>query len=103
MAWLEEHLGDAVTVDDLAARAAMSPRTFARRFRAGTGTTPYRWLLRQRVQLAQRLLERGDLPIEVVAERSGFGTAANLRKHFSRLVHTSPQAYRRAFRERRAG
>jgi transcriptional regulator GlxA family with amidase domain len=103
VAWLEEHLGEPVTVDDLAARAAMSPRTFARRFLAGTGTTPYRWLLRQRVQLAQRLLETGDLPIELVAERSGFGTAANLRKHFSRLVHTSPQAYRRTFRERRAG
>jgi transcriptional regulator GlxA family with amidase domain len=100
MAWLEEHLDEAVTVDDLAVRSAMSPRTFARRFLAATGTTPYRWLLRQRVQLAQRLLEVSDLPIEAVAQHSGFGTSANLRKHFSRVVHTSPQSYRHAFQGR---
>jgi transcriptional regulator GlxA family with amidase domain len=81
----------------------MSPRTFARRFLASTGTTPYQWLLRQRVERAQRLLETSDLPIDVVADRSGFGTAGNLRKHFGRLLHTSPQGYRRTFRERRAG
>jgi AraC family transcriptional activator FtrA len=100
--WLQEHLGEPVTVDDLAARSAMSARTFARRFLASTGTTPYQWLLRQRVQLAQRLLETTDLPIEVVAARSGFCTAGNLRKHFGRLMQTSPQGYRRTFRERRA-
>jgi len=81
----------------------MSPRTFARRFLASTGSTPYQWLLRQRVQLAQRLLEMSDLPIDAVAEQSGFSTAANLRKHFSRAVHTSPQAYRRTFQHRAAG
>jgi AraC family transcriptional regulator, transcriptional activator FtrA len=97
LAWLEEHLDEVVTVDDLAVRSAMSPRTFARRFLATTGTTPYQWLLRQRVQLAQRLLEVTDLSIESVAQQSGFSTSANLRKHFSRVVHTSPQAYRYAF------
>ena len=76
----------------------MSPRSFARRFRATTGTTPHQWLLRQRVLLAQRLLETTDLPVEVIASRSGFGTAANLRQHFQRLVRTSPNAYRRTFR-----
>jgi AraC family transcriptional activator FtrA len=95
--WLQEHLDEPVTIEDLAVRAAMSPRTFARRFVASTGTTPYRWLLRQRIQLAQRLLETSDLPIDRVAEASGFSTAANLRKHFSRAVRTSPQAYRRTF------
>ncbi len=104
VAWLEEHLGEPVTVDDLAARAAMSPRTFARRFLAGTGTTPYRWLLRQRVQLAQRLLETGDLPIEMVAEQSGLLHGGQSPQAFpGRLVHTSPQAYRRTFRDRQAG
>jgi AraC family transcriptional regulator, transcriptional activator FtrA len=102
VAWLSEHLHEAVTVDDLAARAAMSPRTFARRFLASTGTTPYQWLVRQRVQLAQRLLETSDLPVDMVADRSGFCTAGNLRKHFGRLVQTSPQAYRRTFRQRTA-
>ena len=95
--WLQEHLAEPITVEDLAARSAMSPRTFARRFLASTGTTPYRWLLRQRIQLAQRLLETTDLPIDLVADASGFSTAANLRKHFSRAVRTSPQAYRRTF------
>jgi AraC family transcriptional activator FtrA len=97
VAWLQEHLDEPVTVDELAARSAMSPRTFARRFLASTGTTPYQWLVRQRVQLAQRLLETSDMPIEMVANRSGFCTAGNLRKHFGRLMDTSPQAYRRTF------
>jgi AraC family transcriptional regulator, transcriptional activator FtrA len=100
LTWLQEHLDEPVTINDLAARSAMSPRTFARRFMAGTGTTPYQWLLRQRIQLAQRLLETGDLPIELVASTSGFGTAANLRKHFNRAIRTSPQSYRRTFRDR---
>lgn len=100
--WLQEHLGEPITVEDVAARCAMSPRTFARRFVASMGTTPYQWLIRQRVQRAQRLLETSDLPIDAVADKSGFSTAANLRKHFSRAVRTSPQAYRRTFQDRRA-
>jgi AraC family transcriptional regulator, transcriptional activator FtrA len=102
VAWLQEHLDEPVTVEDLAARSAMSPRTFARQFLAATGTTPYQWLVRQRVQHAQRLLEVTQLSIDGVAERSGFCTAGNLRKHFSRIVHTSPQAYRHTFQHRGA-
>lgn len=86
-------------VSDLAARAAMSPRTFARRFLASTGTTPLRWILAERVRLAQRLLETTELPVGAVAHNSGFGTPDNLRKHFARAVRTTPQAYRRAFRQ----
>jgi AraC family transcriptional regulator, transcriptional activator FtrA len=100
LGWLEEHLNEPVTVEELAARSAMSPRTFARRFLASTGTTPYQWLLLQRIKLAQRLLETSDLPIDSVAEATGFSTSANLRKHFSRNVHTSPHAYRRTFQAR---
>jgi len=100
--WLQENLNEPVAIEDLAARSAMSPRTFARRFLAAAGTTPYQWLLRQRIQLAQRLLEMTDLPIESVAEKSGFSTAANLRKHFSQTVHISPHAYRRTFQNRPA-
>ena len=95
--WMEEHLHEPVSVADLAARSAMSPRTFARRFRQSTGTTPHQWLLRQRINLARRLLETTDEPIEVVADRCGFGTAANLRLHFRRIVRTTPQAYRATF------
>jgi AraC family transcriptional regulator, transcriptional activator FtrA len=102
VAWLQEHLDEPVTVNDLASRAAMSPRTFARRFLAAVGTTPYQWLVRERIRLAQRLLETSDLPVEIVAARSGFGSADNFRKHFARALRTSPQAYRRAFRQRLA-
>jgi AraC family transcriptional regulator, transcriptional activator FtrA len=98
LAWAEAHLDEVVTIEDLAARAAMSPRTFARRFQASTGTTPYRWLLRQRISLAQRYLETTELSVELVASRSGFGTATNLRKHFRETVRVSPNAYRRSFR-----
>lgn len=103
LSWLQQHLNEAISVEDLAARSAMSPRTFARRFVAATGSTPYQWLLRRRVQLAQQLLESSDLSIEEVAEWCGFSTASNLRKHFARVVHTSPQAYRQAFRYRITG
>ncbi len=97
LVWVQGHLDEPLTVEDLARRSAMSPRTYARRFRETTGTSPYRWMLRQRVLLAQRLLETTDLSVEVVATRCGMGAAANLREHFQRVVGTSPMAYRRAF------
>ena len=99
LAWAGDHLDERIGVEDLAARAAMSPRSFARRFNDITGTTPLQWLLRQRVLLAQRLLETTDLPVDVIAAQSGLGTATNLRLHFQRIVRTTPNAYRRTFRE----
>ena len=98
MSWLVRHLELPVTVDDLARRAAMSPRTFARRFVQETGTTPQRWLTSQRILLAQELLEETDATIEAVAARSGFGNATALRHHFRIWRSTTPQAYRRQFR-----
>jgi AraC family transcriptional regulator, transcriptional activator FtrA len=98
LGWMLEHVGDDLSVERLARRARMSPRTFARRFRAVTGTTPHQWLLSQRILLAQRLLETTDEPVELVAQRCGFASAAGLRQHFSRVVAASPQAYRRTFR-----
>lgn len=95
--WMAEHLDREMTVADLAVRAATSPRSFARHFLAATGSTPYQWLLRQRLQQAQRLLERTDLPVDTVADRVGLGDATNLRKHFRRQLSTSPHAYRQAF------
>jgi len=99
LVWLQGHLDEPLTVADLAERSAMSPRTFARQFRKTTGTTPYRWLLDQRVLLAQRLLETTDLSIDLVASKCGMGDAANLRDHFRRVVGTSPNNYRRTFRQ----
>ncbi|MFF9153499.1 helix-turn-helix domain-containing protein [Streptomyces sp. NPDC014846] len=98
LVWMEEHLDQEVTVEQLAARAHMSPRTFARRFQQETGTTPYRWILRQRVLLAQELLEGSDETMDAIAWRTGFGTAAALRHQFVRAIGTTPNAYRRAFR-----
>ncbi|WP_335940838.1 GlxA family transcriptional regulator [Streptomyces sp. PTD5-9] len=98
LAWMERHLDREMTVDQLAARAHMSPRTFARRFQQETGTTPYRWLLRQRVLLAQHLLETSDETVDTIAGRTGFGTAAALRHQFVRSLGTTPHAYRRTFR-----
>jgi transcriptional regulator GlxA family with amidase domain len=95
--WMVEHAHEDLSVPDLAARALMSERTFARRFRAETGTTPGAWLVRQRLLRAQELLERTDAAVEEVARRCGFGTAAALRHHFTRTLGTSPQAYRRTF------
>jgi AraC family transcriptional regulator, transcriptional activator FtrA len=98
LTWLAANLDRQSTVEDLAHRAHMAPRTFARRFRAETGTTPHDWLTAQRVLFARRLLEDTDLGVDAVATRAGFGDAATLRHHFSRRVGATPQAYRATFR-----
>jgi transcriptional regulator GlxA family with amidase domain len=98
MEWALGHLEDPLTVEDLAHRAGLPPRTYARRFRSSTGTTPYAWLLHQRVLLAQRLLETTDHSVERIAQECGFGSPATLRFHFERAVRVPPLLYRRAFR-----
>ena len=95
--WMTEHLDTEQPVEELARRVLMSPRTFARRFRAETGTTPHHWLVGQRVLHAQRLLETTDHDVEAVARMCGFGNAATLRHHFNGRVGTSPTRYRRTF------
>lgn len=96
--WAAERLEQPLTVVALARRARLSPRTFHRRLQDATGTTPLQWLLSQRLARAQSLLESTDLPVEQIGERSGLGSAANLRRHFSRTVGVSPTDYRRTFR-----
>jgi transcriptional regulator GlxA family with amidase domain len=98
LAWMERHLDREMTVEQLATQAHMSPRTFARRFQQETGTTPYRWLLRQRVLLAQHLLETSDETMDTIAGRTGFGNAAALRHQFVKSLGTTPNAYRHTFR-----
>ncbi|MFG3023027.1 GlxA family transcriptional regulator [Streptomyces sp. NPDC048254] len=97
LAWAQERLGEPLTVADLAMRAAVSPATLHRRFRAQLGTTPLAWLTGERVALACRLIERGEERLEVVAARSGLGTAANLRARLRRETGLSPSDYRRRF------
>jgi transcriptional regulator GlxA family with amidase domain len=96
-AWAVEHLDEDIDVAALATRASMSVRTFTRRFRAETGTSPHQWLTAQRVARARRLLEGSDLPVDRVATAAGLGTAASLRAHLAEEVGLSPLAYRRRF------
>ena len=96
--WALAHLAEDITVDSLARRALMSPRSFARKFKATTGTTPHAWLLAQRLAAAEALLEDSDAPVEEIARLVGFGTAAGLREQFGRRRGVSPRAYRQTFR-----
>ena len=100
MAWALEHLGERLDVATLARHACSSPRSFARHFVLQTGTTPAQWLLEQRTRAAQALLEASELPVEQVAIRTGFGSAATMRAQFTRRLSTTPTAYRRSFRAR---
>ena len=96
--WMLDHLTDDLTVPVLARRAMQSERTFARHFRAETGSTPAAWVARQRLLRAQELLEGSTISVDEVAEQAGFGSAPALRHHFSRALGTTPLAYRRRFR-----
>jgi transcriptional regulator GlxA family with amidase domain len=101
--WMVQNLDQDLTVDQLARKALMSSRTFARRFRADMGTTPSAWLNRQRIIRAQQLLEETDSTLETIAQDTGFGTASVMRHHFVKVLQTTPTAYRRAFAAREAG
>ncbi|MEU7164033.1 helix-turn-helix domain-containing protein [Streptomyces morookaense] len=95
--WALQHLGEQITLRQLARHAGLSQRTLMRRFTEETGTTPLRWLLDARLSRARELLETTDQPVDAVARECGLGTAANLRLHFRRVLDTTPTAYRRAF------
>jgi transcriptional regulator GlxA family with amidase domain len=97
-AWALERLHEPLGLADLATHAAMSVRTFTRRFREETGMSPAQWLNTQRVAAARRLLESTDLPVERIAEEAGFGTTASLRQHLHAAIGVAPLAYRRTYR-----
>ena len=98
LAWASPRVAAGLSVDDLARRAAVSPRTLTRRFRQATGLAPGEWLQGERLRLARRLLETSDDPIERVASQAGYDTPVAMRAQFARDLHTSPRAYRRTFR-----
>lgn len=97
LSWAVENLAENLDVDTLARKANMSPRTFARRFRDETGTTPHSWITTQRLRLAEEMLERTANSVDEIAIAVGFGNAATLRHHFGRVRGVSPQQYRRQF------
>ncbi|AZC27971.1 GlxA family transcriptional regulator [Pseudomonas sessilinigenes] len=96
--WLERHFTEDHSLDALAERAAMSRRSFTRHFRQLTGTTVGQWLIRQRLNHAQRLLETSQQSIEAIALASGFASALSMRQHFTGVLLLSPSAYRAQFR-----
>lgn len=96
-AWALNRLSEPITVPEMAKHARMSVRTFMRRFTDETGTTPLQWLVNARITAARELLETTDYSIDRVAEKSGLGSAANLRLHFRRSLATTPTAYRQTF------
>jgi len=98
MAWARKHLAEPITVEVLAGQANMSTRTYLRHFNRCAGTSPIRWLIGQRVQASLPLLETTAMPIERIAATVGFDAPVTFRHHFQAVMHTSPSAYRRAFR-----
>ncbi len=96
--WAAARLHQEIDLAAMAAHSNMSVRTFTRRFRAESGMSPGRWLIRQRLDRARRLLESTDLPIDRVAAESGFGTATSLRQHLHAEIGVAPATYRRTFR-----
>ncbi|HXA55437.1 MAG TPA: DJ-1/PfpI family protein [Solirubrobacteraceae bacterium] len=92
-----ENLAADLTVESLARRAHMSPRHFARSFRAEVGLTPARYVERLRLEAARRRLEEGAEPIAAVAVVCGFGTAETMRRAFLRALAVGPSEYRRRF------
>jgi transcriptional regulator GlxA family with amidase domain len=95
--WALRRLGEPLTLDLLARQAAVSPRTFSRRFVEETGYTPMQWIMRARIDMARELLGRSERGVEQIAADVGLGTGANLRLHFQRILGTTPSEYRRTF------
>lgn len=96
--WMHRHLNQDLSVAALARRVAMSERTFARRFREQTGTTPAKWVAQARIAHAQTLLETTPLSIERVAEATGYCSSITFRERFREVVGVAPLSYRKAFR-----
>ncbi len=101
LAWARENLRRRPSVDQLAAQAMTSRRTFLRRFRQVTGTSPHAWLTTQRLHLAEELLETTDLSVEHIAHRVGYTSAAALRDRFVQRRGVPPRDYRHTFRQHR--
>ncbi len=96
--WMEEHIAESLTLEDIASKAGTSARTLSRRFLEQTGTTPAQWVVHVRICRAQHLLETTDFSVERVASEVGFESVSSFRERFGRQLHASPASYRRAFR-----
>ncbi|SDP21749.1 transcriptional regulator FtrA [Ectopseudomonas guguanensis] len=97
MQWARQHLHEPLEVSQLARRAAMSERTFLRRFSEATGMTPKAWLQHERLARARELLESGADGSERIAELCGFRSVESFRVAFRNAVGLPPSAYRERF------
>jgi transcriptional regulator GlxA family with amidase domain len=96
--WMGRNLAVDLSVEALACHAAMSPRSFARRFKEQVGTTPAKWVNQARVHQAQSLLETTDLSVARIGDEVGFSSPTAFRARFRELKGVSPLAYRGTFR-----
>ncbi|WP_374582620.1 GlxA family transcriptional regulator [Frankia sp. CiP3] len=99
LCWMQDNAARDLTLNEIAAHAAMSTRTLMRRFREQTGTTPLQWLHRTRIRQAQYLLEATEYPVERIAAQVGFGSPTAFRDRFRRVTGVNPHTYRRSFRQ----
>ena len=97
MDWVRNNLDKPISIQNMADHACLSRRSFDRKFRLIINMSPKNWLTRQRLYLAREYLESSQLSIEIIAEKAGFGTAMNMRHHFSKVLGISPQRYRSQF------
>ncbi len=95
--WILENLTADLCVENLAQKAAMSPRNFTRVFTRETGASPARYVTEARLAAARQLLEQTSDPLERIAEQSGFGSSINLRRVFEKQLHLTPGEYRQRF------
>ncbi|MBB6118395.1 GlxA family transcriptional regulator [Nocardiopsis algeriensis] len=102
-AWALANLHLQPGLKEMAEQESMSVRTFTRRFCEEMGLSPGKWVSQQRLDRARQLLEESDLSVDLVADRSGFGTAASLRLHMHAELGVTPSAYRRTFRGTASG
>jgi AraC family transcriptional activator FtrA len=96
--WARERLSEPLEIGAMARHAGLSERTFLRRFRDGTGATPLRWLRRERIGRAMKLLEESELALADIGAACGFASPESFRKAFFEIARTSPAAYRNRFR-----
>jgi transcriptional regulator GlxA family with amidase domain len=100
LAWARANLGEALTVEQLAERAAMSPRNFSRAFLREMGTTPAKAIEQLRVAAARDAVEAGSSSLEEIARQIGLKDAGRMRRAFLRVLGQSPQLLRRSLRDR---
>jgi AraC family transcriptional regulator len=92
--FIRDRLGESISLDEIAATAGLSTFHFAREFKRTTGETPYRFVTRERVEMAKRLLRETDLSLVEIALRSGFANQSHFTRNFRKLALTTPGAYR---------